>query len=122
MGEEPVDDGVDFEGVLDDVDDPFVSDVVDVELLEESDEPESDEPESDEPPLDESELEPGGVVALDPRLSVLKNPEPLKVTPTGWNTFFTGSMSPVSGWAYCVSESSVNACWTSMVSPVSTNL
>jgi len=88
LGEEPVDDGVDFEGVLDDVDDPFVSDVVDVELLEESDEPESDEPESDEPPLDESpldesELEPGGVVAFDPRLSVLKNPEPLKVTPTG---------------------------------------
>lgn len=31
----------------------------------------------------ESDVEPGGVVALDPRLSVLKNPEPLNVTPTG---------------------------------------
>lgn len=30
-----------------------------------------------------SEELPGGVVADDPRLSVLKKPEPLKVTPTG---------------------------------------
>ncbi len=88
------------------------SDEVDVVLLDES----------DDAPLEESEVDPGGVVALDPRLSVLKNPEPLNVTPTGWNTFFTGSTSPVSGWAYSVSVSSVNACWTSMVSPVSTNL
>lgn len=72
--------------------------------------------------LDESEVEPGGVLAFDPRLSVLKKPDPLKVTPTGWKTFFTASTSPESGWAYSVSESSVNACWTSMVSPVSTNL
>ena len=72
--------------------------------------------------LDESVVEPGGVLACEPRLSVLKNPEPLKVTPTGWNTFFTGSTSPDSGWVYSVSESSLNACWTSMVSSVSTNL
>ena len=127
LGDEPVDDGADFEGALVDVDDPFVSEVVDVEPLDESDELESDELESDElesvdPLFDESELEPGGVVAFDPRLSVLKNPEPLKVTPTGWKTFFTGRRSPDPGWAYSVRESSVNACWTSMVSPVSTNL
>ena len=89
------------------------SDVVDVVLVDESD---------DDPPFEESEVDPGGVVAFEPRLSVLKNPDPLNVTPTGWNTFFTGSTSPVSGWAYSVSVSSVNACWTSMVSPVSTNL
>jgi hypothetical protein len=122
LGDEPVDDGADFAGALDEVDDPFVSEVVDVEPLDESDEFESDELESVDPLFDESELEPGGVVAFDPRLSVLKNPEPLKVTPTGWNTFFTGRTSPDPGWAYSVRESSVNACWTSMVSQVSTNL
>lgn len=57
-----------------------------------------------------------------PRLSVLKKPDPLNVTPTGVNTFFTGSTSPDSGWAYSVRVSSWNACWTSMVSPLSTNL
>lgn len=72
-------------------------------------------------PLEESD-EPGGVVAFEPRLSVLKKPDPLKVTPTGWKTFFTESTSPDSGWVYSVRVSSVNACWTSMVSPVSTNL
>jgi len=46
----------------------------------------------------------------------------LKVTPTGVKTFFTGIGSPVVGWAASVSAWSVNACWTSMVSPVSTNL
>ncbi|MFK7918642.1 MAG: hypothetical protein AB8G14_11225 [Ilumatobacter sp.] len=71
---------------------------------------------------EESVVDPGGVLALEPRLSVLKKPDPLNVTPTGWNTFFTASTSPESGWAYSVSESSENACWTSMVSPVSTNL
>ncbi len=89
-----------------------------------------DDPESfDDDPLsealeevDDSDEEPGGVVACEPRLSVLKKPEPLKVTPTGWNTFLTGSTSPDSGWVYWVSESSVNACWTSMVSPDSMNL
>ncbi len=74
-----------------------------------------------EPPDDSDEL-PDGVVELEPRLSVLKNPEPLKVTPTGWKTFFTASTSPDSGCVYSVSVSSVNACWTSMVSPDSTNL
>jgi hypothetical protein len=52
---------------------------------------ESVEPPFDEEPLSElllgdefeSDVAPGGVVALEPRLSVLKNPEPLKVTPTG---------------------------------------
>jgi hypothetical protein len=40
----------------------------------------------------------------------------------GWNTFFTGIDSPEVGWTYAVRVSSVNACWTSIVSPVSTNL
>jgi hypothetical protein len=40
-----------------------------------------DDPLSD--PLEDSEDEPGGVLAWEPRLSVLKNPDPLKVTPTG---------------------------------------
>ena len=106
-----------FEEASDLVDDPLVSDVVDFVAFDES-----DELESLDPAVDESELEPGGVVADDPRLSVLKKPDPLNVTPTGWKTFFTGSTWPDSGWAYSVSESSVNACWTSMVSPVSTNL
>ena len=115
--EDDPDEGVEVEAGVDFLDDPFESDVVDVELLDES-----DELESDDPPFAESGFEPGGVVAEDPRLSVLKNPDPLKVTPTGWNTFLTGRTSPDSGWVYSVSESSVNACWTSMVSPVSTNL
>ena len=94
------------------------------------DEPEPEDPDSDDADFDddddESDDEPdsaAGVVVLDfPRLSFLKKPDPLKVTPTGWKTFFTAIVSPVSGWVYSVSESSVNACWTSMVSPVSTNL
>jgi hypothetical protein len=57
-----------------------------------------------------------------PRLSVLKKPEPLKVTPTGVKTFLTGRSSPLSGWAITVRFSSWKPCWTSMVSPVSTNL
>jgi hypothetical protein len=67
---------------------------------------------------------PDAVEAADffPRLSVLKNPDPLNVTPTGVNTFFTGNTSPVSGWAISVRLSSWKPCWTSMVSPVSTNL
>ena len=66
----------------------------------------------------------GAVVAADflPRLSVLKKPEPLNVTPTGVKTFFTGRTSPLSGWAISVRFSSWKPCWTSMVSPVSTNL
>jgi len=46
----------------------------------------------------------------------------LKVTPTGVNTFLTAIIAPVVGWAASVRASSVNDCWTSMVSPVSTNL
>ncbi|MEO1057903.1 MAG: hypothetical protein AAFY28_13410 [Actinomycetota bacterium] len=90
---EPVDDESDFESLL-------VSDFELSPLL-------FDEP--DEPLLDE-------------RLSVLKKPEPLKVTPTGWNTFLTGMVSPVSGCAYSVNVGSLKACWTSIVSPESTNL
>ncbi len=73
--------------------------------------------------LDES-LDDDAVVVADflPRLSVLKKPEPLNVTPTGVKTFLTGRTSPVSGWAISVRLSSWKPCWTSMVSPVSTNL
>jgi len=46
----------------------------------------------------------------------------LNETPTGVNTFFTGRTSPVAGCSASVSASSANACWTSMVSPLSTNL
>jgi len=96
--------------------------------LDELDEPESD-PEAlvdsdDEPPFDVESvvLDPLDVDGFLPRLSVLKKPDPLNVTPTGVNTFLTGRTSPDSGCAYSVSVSSWNACWTSMVSPVSTNL
>ncbi len=86
-----------------------------------------DEPPSEldvEPPLLSAVVEDvDGVVADDlPRLSVLKKPEPLNVTPTGVKTFLTGRTSPVSGWAISVRFSSWKPCWTSMVSPVSTNL
>jgi hypothetical protein len=115
---------------------------LELEELELSDFVAEDEPLDDDPP---SELDDVEVVSLDvfeslesllpdslppdagvadflPRLSVLKNPEPLKVTPTGVNTFFTGMTSPESGWAISVRFSSWKPCWTSMVSPVSTNL
>jgi hypothetical protein len=96
-------------------------------LLEE--EPELSDFVDDEPVSDDEE-EPAsfvpaaaGVVAdFLPRLSVLKNPDPLKVTPTGVKTFFTARTSPLSGWAISVRFSSWKPCWTSMVSPVSTNL
>jgi hypothetical protein len=102
----------------------------DDELFEESDDElfeESDDElleESDDELLDESDdVEPAGVVVeVLPRLSFLKKPLPLNVTPTGWNTFLTSSMSPESGWAISVSVSSLKDCWISMVSPVSTNL
>ncbi len=83
---------------------------------DEFDELESVEPESDDDPDDPE------AVDDEPRLSVLKNPLPLNVTPTGWNTFFTAMRDPDSGCSYSVSVSSVNACCTSIVSPVSTNL
>jgi hypothetical protein len=46
----------------------------------------------------------------------------LNVTPTGWKTFFTAMVAPVSGCTASVSAASLKACCTSMVSPVSTNL
>lgn len=75
---------------LDDVDDVVVvdddvDDDVDPESFEE-DELESFEEDPLSAPfeeLDVSEVLPGGVLACEPRLSVLKNPDPLKVTPTG---------------------------------------
>lgn len=107
----------DDEESLDDVD--ALDSFDDVEPLDSFDEEELSAP-FDE--FDESLDAPGGVLACDPRLSVLKKPEPLNVTPTGWNTFLTGRSSPEPGWVYSVSVSSVNACWTSMVSPEAMNL
>ena len=109
------------------------ADEPDVDVLEVDDEPdpfeelddslEFEEPlELDESELSEEESPPDDVLDDEPRLSVLKKPEPLNVTPTGWNTFFTARTSPESAWVYSVRVSSVNACCTSMVSPVSTNL
>ncbi len=102
---------------------------LDVEPEDESDEsPDLEEPEPEavsvEEPLESSDVEPPLDVPLllEPRLSVLKNPLPLNVTPTGWNTFLTGRISPEEGWAASVRVSSENDCWTSIVSPVSTNL
>jgi|FLOH01.1.fsa_nt_gi hypothetical protein len=94
----------------------------DDELFDESDDELFDE--SDDEPFDESDdVDPAGVVVeVVPRLSFLKKPLPLNVTPTGWNTFLTARVSPESGWTTSVSVSSLNDCWISMVSPVSTNL
>ncbi len=102
------------------------------------DDPLSFDPADDDPPdpsvvelfpesLDES-LDAASLDGLDSdfddfsRLSVLKKPDPRNVTPTGVKTFLTGRSSPESGWATSVRVASVNACWTSIVSPVSTNL
>ena len=107
-----------LEALLDD--DPELSDFADDdELLSDDDELASDD--GDEP---ESLVLEAAVDVADflPRLSVLKNPDPLNVTPTGVKTFFTGRTSPLSGWAISVRFSSWKPCWTSMVSPVSTNL
>lgn len=99
------------------LDEPELSDFDDDELLSD-----------DEELLSEDEVEsfvPDAAVDVAdflPRLSVLKNPDPLNVTPTGVKTFFTGRTSPLSGWAISVRFSSWKPCWTSMVSPVSTNL
>ena len=105
-----------LEALLDD--DAELSDFAD-ELLSDDDELASD----DEDEAESLVLEVAGDVAdFLPRLSVLKNPDPLNVTPTGVKTFFTGRTSPLSGWAISVRFSSWKPCWTSMVSPVSTNL
>ena len=99
-------------------DEPELSDFVDDdELLSDDDEPLSDD-EAESFALDDA----ADVADFLPRLSVLKKPLPLNVTPTGVNTFLTGRTSPVSGWVNSVRVASVKACWTSMVSPVSTNL
>ena len=123
----------------------FVDDEESDLLLEEALEPELDDELSlleDDPPLsfdaDPPDVDPSVVdellvaESLDgldsafddflSRLSVLKKPDPLKVTPTGVKTFLTGRTSPDSGCATSVRVASVNACWTSIVSPVSTNL
>ena len=119
-----VDDDVEPEPEPDEVepDEPAPSDFVVDEELVLADDPASEPDEEllvESPDVDEVD----GVVADDlPRLSVLKNPEPLNVIPTGVNTFLTGRTSPLSGWASSVRFSSWNPCWTSMVSPVSTNL
>ena len=46
----------------------------------------------------------------EPLLSVLQKPPPLKVTPTGRKTFFTGCTLPSTGWTASVNGSSVNDC------------
>ncbi len=70
---------------------------------------------SDEPdePLSEDSLPPDDAVEgadFLPRLSVLKKPEPLNVTPTGVKTFLIGMTSPLSGWAISVRLSSWKPC------------
>jgi hypothetical protein len=76
------------------------------------DEEDPDDPDPDDP--DPDSVEDGAVSFVDdaslgvvlevflPRLSVLKKPEPLNVTPTGVKTFLTGRSSPESGWAISV--------------------
>ena len=102
-----------------------VDDELDGELDEESPPPELPESLDDEPlddALSDADADEEADDFDDDRLSVLKKPEPLNVTPTGVKTFLTGRTSPVSGWAISVRVSSVKPCWTSIVSPESTNL
>jgi hypothetical protein len=105
-------------------DDGLLADVPLDELVESLDDDVEELPASllDEPASFESFAPEVDVEDFLPRLSVLKKPEPLKVTPTGVKTFLTGRSSPLSGWAITVRFSSWKPCWTSMVSPVSTNL
>lgn len=98
---------------------PFDDDVPDDEL---SDDELSEDEEPDDAPSDDAAPDAELDDFDDERLSVLKKPEPLKVTPTGVKTFLTGRTSPDSGWAISVSVSSLKPCWTSIVSPESTNL
>ena len=118
---------MELELVVDVVDgDFFVSVLADVELVVDVDEDSGFDPDESgfealsEDPLES--LDAGDEADFLPRLSVLKKPEPLNVTPTGVKTFFTGISSPESGWATSVRFSSWKPCWTSIVSPVSTNL
>lgn len=114
------------DGEAPEVDDALDAVVLEVDLVDDS---VLDELSDEEVPvLDEASgdellvVDPLVDVDFLPRLSVLKNPEPLKVTPTGVNTFLTAMTSPDWGWAISVSVSSWKACWTSIVSPESTNL
>ncbi len=109
-----------FFGVVPESDDDVSFDVVEPPSLFVSVDDGESEPdeESDESVELESEESP----LAGPRLSFLKNPVPRNVTPTGWKTFLTAIWRPVSGCLYFVSVSSVNACWTSIVSPVFVNL
>jgi hypothetical protein len=100
------------------LEEPLLSDFDDEVLSDDEEELLSDDEEPESFVLDAA----GDVADFLPRLSVLKNPDPLNVTPTGVKTFFTGRTSPLSGWAISVRFSSWKPCWTSMVSPVSTNL
>ena len=100
-------------------DDAVLSDFADDELLSDDEELLSDDEDVPESLVPDEAVD---VADFLPRLSVLKNPDPLNVTPTGVKTFFTGRTSPLSGWAISVRFSSWKPCWTSMVSPVSTNL
>ena len=112
--EELLDDDFDSDDDCDDFDDD--SDDFDSDVLE------SEPDEASDDVLEESD-DPGALELLVlPRLSFLKKPLPLKVTPTGWNTFLTAIMRPVSGCLYLVRVLSAKDCWTSMVSPESTNL
>ena len=108
---------LELEPLLDD--EPELSDFADDELVPDDDELLS---EDDEDVGSFALVDAGDVADFLPRLSVLKNPDPLNVTPTGVKTFFTGRTSPLSGCAISVRFSSWKPCWTSMVSPVSTNL
>ncbi len=97
--DEPFEESVEL---LDDEVDPDVSDEVLVDELPDVDaESELDEPES--PSLLVVDVE---AAVFLPRLSVLKKPDPLKLTPTGVKTFFTARTSPLSGWAIAVRGSS----------------
>jgi hypothetical protein len=111
---EPPDDEAELSDFVDDDELPLSDDEDDDEALLVSDDVDDESFEDvDADDEDEDDL---------PRLSVLKKPDPLNVTPTGVKTFFTGRTSPLSGWAISVRLSSWKPCWTSMVSPVSTNL
>lgn len=116
LEDDPDEDADDFDELAGDDDEAVDDESVGDEVDESVDAAESPEPSP--PPLDD-EPEPS---AVDPRLSVLKKPLPLNVTPTGWKTFFTAIVSPEAGCTYSVSVSSVNDCSISTVSPVSTNL
>lgn len=92
---QPSDDEPELDGVLFVLEPPESDDEPpdDVEVVDPVESPVELDEEADFDPDDES-------VPVDedlPRLSVLKKPDPLNVTPTGVKTFLTGSTSPESG-------------------------